>query len=233
MSAGKTGREQGTAIASGKESEVLSTEGKKEVIWRWEGSLAAPANWRFVRGADMMAVCRVKVAVGKCVGFIVLVQACSVLLQGKLHAVPAWADCVSVVAWTNKKEQITENGGKEWRLSCLSSDGCGHFLTTQIERGSVLEAIGVTRLVLSSDKGEKKRRILSWQTKPPYRRTWTHPQLNTKQMEVIQSGWGFLGSESTCGWHWASFVRRERRVVSVWQSRFPQFTEYHTVMFVP
>jgi hypothetical protein len=26
---------------------------KKDVIWRWAGSLAAPANWRFVRGADM------------------------------------------------------------------------------------------------------------------------------------------------------------------------------------
>jgi hypothetical protein len=26
---------------------------KKRVICRWAGSLAAPANWRFVRGADI------------------------------------------------------------------------------------------------------------------------------------------------------------------------------------
>lgn len=29
---------------------------KKEVICRWAGSLAAPANWRLVRGAVMIAV---------------------------------------------------------------------------------------------------------------------------------------------------------------------------------
>ena len=27
---------------------------KKEVIWRWAGSAAAPANWRLVRGLDIV-----------------------------------------------------------------------------------------------------------------------------------------------------------------------------------
>lgn len=31
-----------------------AVELKNEVIWRWEGSLAAPANWRLVRGADIV-----------------------------------------------------------------------------------------------------------------------------------------------------------------------------------
>lgn len=52
MSAGKTGRKGGKAACE-EEIEVASTE-KKEVICRCEGSLAAPANCRFVRGADML-----------------------------------------------------------------------------------------------------------------------------------------------------------------------------------
>lgn len=33
--------------------EVVDCFVKKEVICRWAGSMAAPANWRFVRGADI------------------------------------------------------------------------------------------------------------------------------------------------------------------------------------
>ena len=44
-----------SARGEGEEEEERFPVVKKEVIWRWAGSLAAPANWRFVRGADMIS----------------------------------------------------------------------------------------------------------------------------------------------------------------------------------
>lgn len=57
VSAGRIGRKV-DAVGDGAASEapVPAAAVKKEVIWRCAGSLAAPANWRLARGADMASM---------------------------------------------------------------------------------------------------------------------------------------------------------------------------------
>ncbi len=52
---GRTGPFSGAGVAVEGELALGGVEVllKKEVIWRCEGSLAVPANWRFVRGPDI------------------------------------------------------------------------------------------------------------------------------------------------------------------------------------
>lgn len=52
MLAGNSGRSVGWGVAGW--PVLLGDPVKKDVIWRWAGSAAAPANWRLVRGFDMM-----------------------------------------------------------------------------------------------------------------------------------------------------------------------------------
>lgn len=49
--AGNSGRSVGWGVAGW--LVLLGDPVKKEVIWRWAGSAAAPANWRLVRGFMM------------------------------------------------------------------------------------------------------------------------------------------------------------------------------------
>jgi hypothetical protein len=51
---GRAGCIDFSVAATGDSAEVLPLALKKEVICRWEGSAEAPANWRLVRGVDMM-----------------------------------------------------------------------------------------------------------------------------------------------------------------------------------